>query len=55
MSLELVVFLVGSFVTLLMVAMIAFTVYEVRRFNPAAFAPKSEVKPLPEPTIASHP
>lgn len=55
MSLELFVFLAGLFVTLLMVATIAFTIYEVRRFNPEAFRPKSQVKPPPDTPVASPP
>ncbi len=53
--LELFVLLTGVFVTLLMVANIMFTIYEVRRFNPEAFGPRSQVKPPSDPTVASSP
>ncbi len=41
MSIELFVFIAGVIVTLIMVAGLAFTVFEVRRTNPRAFTPKS--------------
>jgi hypothetical protein len=45
MPLALFVFLAGVFVTLLVVATIVFTIYDVRRTNPHAFGPKPQDKP----------
>ena len=47
MPLAVFIFLVGVFVSLIMVASLAFTIYEVRRTNPHAFGPKSQVEPPP--------
>lgn len=55
MPLALFVFLVGVVVTLILVAALVFTAYEVRRTNPHAFGPKLQAEPPPEPTVASSP
>ena len=55
MPLELFVFIAGLVVTLIMVAGLAFTVYEVRRTNPHAFGPKSQVKLPSDPQLVSSP
>lgn len=45
MRLETMIFLSGVGMMLILVASLVFTVYEVRRTNPHAFGPKSQIKP----------
>lgn len=41
-------FVAGVVVSLIVGASLAFTIYEVRRTNPHAFGPGSQVKPDPD-------
>jgi len=45
---ELGIFLSGVVVMFMVGASVAFTIYEVRRSNPHAFAPRSQVEPNPD-------
>ena len=45
MALEVVMFFSGLFVTALVALFVTFTIYEVRRSNPDAFGPQSQIKP----------
>jgi hypothetical protein len=47
MDLPVLIFLAGVVATLIVVASLAFTIYEVRRTNPDAFKPKSQDEPAP--------
>ncbi len=45
MGFEVIIFFSGLFVTALVALFVTFTIYEVRRSNPDAFGPQSQIKP----------
>lgn len=44
-----IVFIAGVVVSVLVFASVVFTIYEIRRTNPNAFGPKSQVPPPSDP------